>query len=175
VVADYPIEAFIRRTIMANMTVPTTRWNPAQEMMTLREVMNQMFDDSITHSGTARRARSFMPALDLSETTDAYQIELAVPGLKAEDLEIAIEQGQLTIKGEVKQQKEEQKRNYHRVERQYGAFARTISLPATVRADAISADLQDGVLSIAVPKAELVKPRKVAINVSGSNAEPANN
>ena len=156
-------------------TIQTTRWSPLQEMMTLREAMNQLFDESLVNPGAARRTQTFMPVLDLSETADAYLIEVAVPGLKGEDLDISIEQGQLTIKGEVKQEKPEQKRNYHRIERQYGTFSRTISFPASVRADAISADLKDGVLYLEVPKAEMVKPRKVAINVAGRIAEPVNN
>ncbi len=159
---------------MAN-TIQTTRWSPLQEMMTLREAMSQLFDESVVNPTAAGRTQSFVPFLDLSETTDAYLIEVAVPGLKATDLDISIEQGQLTIKGEVKQQKEDQKRNYHRVERQYGAFSRTISMPASVRADAIVAELKDGVLYLQVPKAEFVKPRKVAISVANQPTEPINN
>jgi HSP20 family protein len=160
---------------VANMLVSNGRWSPVQEVTTLREMMNQLFDENTLAPGLVRRNRGFVPALDLSETAEAYQIEVAVPGLKAADLDISFEHGRLTIKGEVKQEQTEEKRNYHRIERQYGAFTRTINLPITIRAEAIAAELNDGVLFVHVPKAEQAKPRKVAITVGNTASEAANN
>jgi HSP20 family protein len=141
-----------------------TRWDPFQEAMTLREAMNRLFEESMVPSTTGRNG-GFAPALDLSETPEAYLIEAAVPGLKAENLNITFENGVLTISGEVKQSSETKERNYHRVERRYGRFSRSVGLPSTVRGDAIAAKLEDGVLHLNVPKAEEVKPRKITVNV----------
>lgn len=147
---------------MTNMT----RWDPFQEAMTLREAVNRLFEESMVPSTSLRNGGAFAPALDLSETADAYLIEAAVPGLKPEDLNITFENGVLTISGEVKQSEETRERNYHRVERRYGRFSRSVSLPATVRGDAINARLENGVLHLNVPKAEEVKPRKITVNVN---------
>ncbi|MGQ9926136.1 MAG: Hsp20/alpha crystallin family protein [Chloroflexaceae bacterium] len=141
-----------------------TRWDPFQEAMTLREAVNRLFEESFVPMLPTRDG-SFMPALDLSETPDAYIVEMAVPGMKPEDLNVTIENGVLSISGEVKKSSEEQERNYHRIERRYGRFCRTITLPSTVRGDAIEAHLEHGVLTLRVPKAEEVKPRKITINV----------
>lgn len=148
---------------MANIT----RWDPVQDMLTLREAMNQLFEESFVAPSTLhRRAEGFVPALDLSETEDGYTVELAVPGMKAEDLEITMENSVLTIKGQVKQETEDRKRNYHRIERRFGTFQRSVSLPTTVKTDAIKAELNDGVLRLDIPKAEEVKPRKITVSVS---------
>lgn len=152
-----------------------TRWAPFQEMLTLREAMNQLFEESVVNPATVRGAKSYLPALDLSETTNGYTVELAVPGLKAEHLEITVEHNILTIKGEIKRAIEETQRQYHRVERRYGAFTRTIGLPSTVQADAIQADLQDGILRLEIPKAEVIKPRKISVNVANAPIEVSNN
>ncbi len=143
-----------------------TRWDPFQEAMTLREAMNRLFEESLVPSITLRNGNNFVPALDLSETDDAYLIEATVPGLKAEDLNVTFENGILTISGEVKQSEETRERNYHRIERRYGRFSRSVNLPTTVRGDAIEARLENGVLHLRVPKAEEVRPRKITVQVS---------
>ena len=146
-----------------------TRWDPFTDMLTLREAMNQLFEDSIVPPRTTRSGQGFVPALDLSETADAFLVEATVPGLKAEDLDITVENNVLTIKGELRQETEDRKRNYHRIERRYGSFQRTISLPSTVKADAIQASLTNGVLRLEIPKSEEVKPRR--INVSNGEGK----
>jgi HSP20 family protein len=148
---------------MANLT----RWDPLNEMLSLREAMSQLFEDSVVAPGTHRREQGgFAPALDLSETEDGYRVEVAVPGLKPEDLQITFENNVLMIKGELRQESEEKKRNYHRTERRYGSFQRTIALPSTVKADAIQAALTNGILRLDIPKAEEVKPRRISVQVS---------
>ena len=142
-----------------------TRWDPVQEAMTLREAVNRLFEESFVPSTPTRGGAGFAPALDLSETSEAYFVELVVPGLKADDLTITIENGVLTISGEVRQSEGSKERNYHRVERRYGRFSRSVSLPATVRGDAVEAKLESGLLHLSIPKAEAVKPRKITVNV----------
>lgn len=148
---------------MANIN----RWDPFQDALTLREAMNQLFEDSFVRDLPASgNNKNFVPALDLSETPDAFVVEAAVPGLKPEDLNITVENNILTISGEMRQNNETKDRNYHRVERRYGSFQRTVSLPNTVKADAINASLENGVLHLNIPKAEEVKPRRISVNVN---------
>jgi HSP20 family protein len=147
---------------MANLT----RWDPFNDMLTLREAMNQLFEESFVAPSTVRGQQGgFVPALDLSETADGYLVEVAAPGIKPEDLQITLENNVLTIKGELRQVSEDKQRNYHRVERRYGAFQRTIALPSTVKADAIKAELSNGILRLDIPKAEEVKPRRIDVKV----------
>src|SRR3954469_11303321 len=94
-----------------------TRWDPFNDMLTLREAMSQLFEESYVAPTNGRNGQGFVPALDLSETTDGYLVEVAVPGLKAEDLDVTVENNVLTIKGKLDRQGEDRQRNYHRIER----------------------------------------------------------
>ncbi|HNP72757.1 MAG TPA: Hsp20/alpha crystallin family protein [Kouleothrix sp.] len=152
-----------------------TRWDPWNEMLSLREAMSQLMEESVVRPSAAR-GQGFVPALDVSETEDGYLVEAAVPGLKPEDLEITLENNVLTIKGQTRQESEDKQRSYHRIERRFGSFQRTIGLPTTVKADAIQAKLEHGVLKLDIPKAEEIKPRKIAVSVAaGKTLEASNN
>jgi HSP20 family protein len=146
-----------------------TRWDPWTDMLSLREAMNQLMEESYVRPDAARGGQSFVPALDVSETQDAFLVEAAVPGLKPEDLEITVENSVLTIKGETRQDSEAKERNFHRIERRFGSFQRTIGLPKSVQADAIKANLEHGVLKLEIPKAEEIKPRKISVNIGSGN------
>jgi HSP20 family protein len=140
-----------------------------QDALSLRDAMNRLFEESFVPGANFQRGRQgFAPAIDLSETENAYLVEAAVPGLKAEDLNINVENNVLTISGEIKQEQESNERNYHRVERTFGSFQRTMTLPNTVKVDDIKATLKDGVLHLEIPKAEEVKPRRIQINVNNT-------
>jgi HSP20 family protein len=141
------------------------RWDPFQDMLTLREAMNQLLEESFVRPANGRSGQGFVPALDLSETAEGYLVEAALPGLKPEDVDITVENNVLTIKGETRQEGEDTKRNFHRIERRFGSFQRSIALPTTVKADAIQASLENGILRLEIPKAEEVKPRKISVNV----------
>ncbi len=147
-----------------------TRWDPFQDVLSLREAMSQLMEESFVQPTAAQGGKNFVPALDLSETAEGYLVEAALPGVKPEDVEITVENNVLTIKGETRQEVDEQKRNFHRVERRFGAFQRTIGLPTTVKADAIQASLTNGVLRLEIPKAEEVKPRKISVQVGDNKA-----
>jgi HSP20 family protein len=142
-----------------------TRWDPFQDVLSLREAMSQLMEESFVRPATAQNGKNFIPALDLSETAEGYLVEAALPGVKPEEVEITVENNVLTIKGETRQEVDEQKRNFHRVERRFGSFQRTIGLPTSVKADAIQASLTNGVLRLEIPKAEEVKPRKISVHV----------
>jgi HSP20 family protein len=136
----------------------------------LREAMNQLVEESFVRPATIQNGKNFVPALDLSETAEGYLVEAALPGVKPEDVEITVENNVLMIKGETRQEVDDKQRNFHRVERRFGSFQRTIGLPTTVKADAIQASLTNGVLRLEIPKAEEVKPRKISVNVGENKA-----
>ncbi len=145
-----------------------SRWDPFQDMLSLREAMNQLLEDSVVQPRTSHGQPGFVPAMDLSETTDAFIVEASVPGLKANDLNITIEDNILTISGELHEEDERKERNYHRIERRFGKFERRVALPTSVKADAVNASLNEGILHLEIPKAEEVKPRRITVNV-GNN------
>jgi HSP20 family protein len=147
--------------IMANVT----RWDPFQDVLSLREAMNQLMEESFVRPTAAQGGQNFIPALDMSETAEGYLVEAALPGVKPEDVEVTVENNVLTIKGETRKETDDKQRNFHRVERRFGTFQRTIGLPTTVKPDQIQASLTNGVLRLEIPKAEEVKPRKISVNV----------
>jgi HSP20 family protein len=147
-----------------------TRWDPFQDVLSLREAMSQLMEESFVQPTAAQGGKNFVPALDLSENAEGYLVEAALPGIKPEDVEITVENNVLTIKGETRQQVDDKQRNFHRVERRFGTFQRTIGLPTTVKADAIQASLTNGVLRLEIPKAEEVKPRKISVHVGENKA-----
>ena len=137
---------------MANLS----RWDPFQDLLAIQDEMNQVFGRALGRSDRAAgetAARSWAPALDIAERNDAYAVTVEVPGIKPEELEITVEGGVLTISGERRFEAESKEEQYHRVERRYGAFRRSITLPARVKAEAIDASFADGLLQVVVPKA----------------------
>ncbi len=145
---------------MANIN----RWDPYGEMMTLREAMNSLFEDSYVSPSTARSGTLGMP-LDVAETKEGFIVEASLPGVKPENLDITLQDNILTISGETRQEQTTgEKPNYHRVERRYGRFSRSVSLPTQVQSDKVEAHLENGILRLEIPKAEEVKPRKISVS-----------
>jgi HSP20 family protein len=141
--------------------------DPFGEMMSLRDAMSSLFEDSFVNPRSTGGQGLSMP-LDVAETKDAYVVEAVLPGVKPDDLDITFQDNVLTISGEVRQEQNTgEKANYHRVERRYGRVARSISLPTQVQADKIQANLNHGILRLEIPKAEAVKPRKITVNTGG--------
>jgi HSP20 family protein len=141
-----------------------SRWEPMREMLTLREAMNQLFDDSFTRP-FGISAVSGSPAVEMYEENDQVVVKAALPGLKADDVQISVTADQLTIHGEFKSQNEPKNATYHLREYHYGSFERTLHLPTEVQSDNSRADFENGVLTIVLPKAEAVKPRSISIKV----------
>jgi HSP20 family protein len=139
-----------------------TRWEPMREMMTLRQAMDQLFDDAFTRPRGASGV-SIVPAMDLYQTADEVVVKANLPGLKAEDVQISVANGVLSLHGEFKQENEQNEATYHVLERRYGSFERSVTLPTDVQTDKAKADFQDGVLTITLPKAETVKPKTITI------------
>jgi HSP20 family protein len=108
---------------------------------------------------------TWLPAVDVLERDDAFEVKAELPGLKKEQVKITLRDDILTIRGEKKQEPEEEKRQYRRSERSYGMFQRSFTLPASVRHDKIDATFQDGVLTVVLPKSEEAKPRDIEVKV----------
>ena len=147
------------------------RWDPFQDLRNAQEEMAQMGQMSPMlahalglHSQQANaRASAWVPALDISERKDAYLVTVELPGVEADDLEITMEDGLLTIQGERQFTSESSEQQFHRVERRYGAFRRAITLPAHVMAEGIQALVDNGVLQVLVPKMEEAKPKRIQV------------
>ena len=145
------------------------------EMAALQDRFNSIFSDfarplvadSPAESGSTMG--SFVPAVDVYEDAQALVLHLEVPGIKQDDLDIRVENQTLTIKGERKLENDAKQENFHRIERRFGSFTRTFTLPQTVDTDAISASYDAGVLTISLAKKPEAKPKQVKIELTGSN------
>lgn len=138
------------------------RWEPAREMMTLREAMDRLFDDAFTRPLSLRDGWS-VPAIDMYQTDDEIVVKAALPGVKADEVQINITGEVLTLKGEMKYEEEKEEKAWHIREQRYGSFERSIVLPTDVVADKAKADFENGILTITLPKADEVKPRTITV------------
>jgi HSP20 family protein len=143
------------------------RWDPYREVGTLQERMNRLFDEMW---GRGRRedesvTGNWMPSVDVKETRDALQIFAEVAGVEPKDVEVTVENGVLTLRGSRAFEKAVEGESYHRVERAYGTFERSFTLPTNVDPERIQATYKQGVLQLSLPKREEAKPRAIAIKV----------
>ncbi|MDI6693735.1 MAG: Hsp20/alpha crystallin family protein [Anaerolineales bacterium] len=143
-----------------------TRWDPFREMMTFRNWMDRMFESAL--STPSWQPFTWDLALDVAETDDEFLVKASLPGINPDDLEITYNNNVLTIQGEIKEEKDVEQHRYHLRERRYGNFSRSISLPATVKADAIQATYEAGVLTLHLPKVEEAKPKRIAVKSVGA-------
>ena len=148
-----------------------TRWNdPFRELESFRSQMNRLFGESFPAARTTEEApglAAWAPPVDISETPDQLVFQVELPGFSQDDLRLRAENGVLTLEGERKFEKETEKKAYHRVERAYGAFSRSFSLPPTVDHGKVGADYADGVLTVTLPMKEEAKPRQIQVKVNG--------
>jgi len=144
------------------------RWNPVREIAAWQNALERAFEDPFF--ANRPEARPWSLALDAVETEDNYIIKASIPGVNPDDLDITLEEDVLTIKGETKVDETVKEADFHLRERRYGAFSRSVRFPVAVDADAVEATYEHGVLTLAVPKAEAVKPRRIAVRTNG-NAE----
>jgi HSP20 family protein len=143
-----------------------TRWRPFKELETLRGEMDTLWDSFFgERTPVIRKESEWIPPIDISETKEAVVVTTEVPGIDPKDVNISFTQDMLTIKGEKKQEKEEEGENYYRVERSFGSFSRSFRIPVSVKEGEIKAQHKGGVLKITLPKAEEVKPREIKIKV----------
>ena len=146
---------------MANIV----RWEPFRDLISLREAMDRLFEESFIRprAGWLAPLGAGALAVDMYETDQDVVIKSSVPGVKAEDIDITITGDTLTIKGETKAEEKVEKANYVRQERRYGAFSRSVTLPTTIVAEKAKAEFENGVLTLTLPKAEEVKPKAIKV------------
>jgi len=146
-----------------------TRWDPFREFVTLQDRMNRLFRDSFGPEGKdeSLTTTAFAPPVDVYEDEHNVTLKIEVPGIDEKDIDVRIENNTLTVHGERKFEKEEKEENYRRVERQYGSFTRTFTLPNTVNHDNVQADYDKGVLKIKLEKKAEAKPKQIKVNVGG--------
>jgi HSP20 family protein len=150
------------------------RWNPARELATwpsdlfgIQREMNRMFNNffrgDVRDEDTALSA--WTPAVDIAEHDNEYIVKVELPGVAKDDVKITLESNILTIRGEKKHEKETKEEDFHRVERSFGSFQRSFTLPTTVKSDKIDAVYKDGILTVSLPKAEEAKPKQIEVKV----------
>jgi len=149
--------------------MPIIRYNPFADvedfptgLRVFQDTMNRLLSDS---GGTTR---PWAPAVDILENENELVLKADVPGLEFKDIDIQIENGTLTLKGERKFEKDENSKGYHRLERSYGSFVRYFTLPDTVASDQVHADYKNGVLTVTLPKKEIAKPRSIKVQVTNN-------
>jgi HSP20 family protein len=153
--------------------VTIVRWEPLRELSSLQNEMNRLFntvfDTPSAGGGNGGQTRRWVPAMDLLETADHFVLRADLPGMRQEDVAIELEDNVLTISGERKAEHEERQEGYYRVERAFGGFSRSLTLPKGIDASAVGAEFNNGVLEVRIPKPEERKPHKISIAVGGSN------
>ena len=143
--------------------MPIVRWDPFRELVQTRDEIGRWFGDFTERDKTERKSAMWSPNVDIKETEKEVIVRADLPGIKMEDIEVAIDDDQLVIKGERKFEKEEKDKDYIRVERSYGSFYRSFDVGVPIKADEVKASYTDGVLEITVPKAEAKQPKKIAV------------
>jgi HSP20 family protein len=148
------------------------RWDPWREMAAWRRGFERLLDEPFE----SRFLRpwpmdQFEPAVDVAEDENGYIVKASMPGVKPEDVEVTLQNNVLTIKGEAKEEKEVKEENYHVRERRYGSFVRSLTMPASVKAEQIEAKHENGVLTVRLPKTEADMPKKIAIKAVSANGK----
>jgi HSP20 family protein len=146
-----------------------TRWDPYRELNTLQDRMNRLFRDSVAAEtqDQSLATSAFAPAVDVYEDEHNITLKLEVPGVDEKDINVNVENNTLTVHGERKFEKEEKEENFRRVERQYGSFTRSFTVPTTVDAEKVSANYDKGILKITLAKKAEAKPKQIKVNVGG--------
>jgi HSP20 family protein len=148
------------------MQMTLVRWDPARELDTLQSDVNRLFDAFFGGREANAAMRRWVPAMDLVETDDHLVLKADLPGLDQGDVEIEVKDNVLTVSGERRTEQEGSSNGYHRVERSYGRFSRSLSLPQGVDADQVQAEFDKGVLEVRIPKPAERKPHRVQIGAS---------
>jgi HSP20 family protein len=144
-----------------------SRWYPIREVASLQDRVNSLFQDFAGDNQTVTAA-AFAPAVDVYENGEKVVLKLDVPGIKEEDLDIRVENQTLSVRGERKFEKEEKEENFHRIERRYGSFFRSFSLPTTVDTENVDASYNAGVLKLELKKKASAQPRQIKIGAAAA-------
>ena len=144
------------------------RWEPLRDLMTSQRGIDRLFKEAFTpfYDEGESSTRTWAPPVDIYETENDIVLKAELPGIDPQDVEVKVEDNTLYLKGERKFEKEVMNENYHRVERSYGSFARSFSLPNSISAEKVKAEFKDGLLTLTLPKREEAKPKTIKIDVS---------
>jgi HSP20 family protein len=145
------------------------RWDPFRDLLTLQDRMNRLFEDSVTRGKVYEESLTtgvWSPPVDIYETDDMIVMKAELAGLNKSDVSIEIKESTLILRGERKFEKDIKEENYHRIERSYGSFSRTFSLPQTVDSAKVTATFKDGLLEIVIPKTKEARPKQIEIKES---------
>ncbi len=145
------------------------RWDPFRDLMSIQNELNRLFGRTYggtTETATGTTSGTWMPPLDIYETQERFVIALEIPGVDPDSVDVSVEENVLTVSGERPFYRDVPEESFHRVERRYGPFSRSLTLPPTANAEAIQASFDRGVLSIEVPKSEQAKPRKIQVKAT---------
>jgi HSP20 family protein len=145
-----------------------TRWDPFREMNVLQSNLNRIFQDYGRGSDELMTSGTFVPPVDIYEDEHNITLKMEVPGIDEKDINITLENNTLTVRGERKLEKEEKEENFHRMERRYGAFTRSFSLPNTVDAEHVTANYNNGILNIQLAKRAEAKPKQIKVGTGGA-------
>jgi HSP20 family protein len=148
--------------------MPIVRWEPFRDLMTSQREFDRLFREAFNpFMGEGDMStRTWAPPVDIYETENDIVLKAELPGVDPKDVEVRVEDSTLYLKGERKFEKEVKDENYHRVERSYGSFARSFSLPSSINAEKVKAEYKDGLLTLTLPKREEAKPRTIKIDVN---------
>jgi HSP20 family protein len=148
------------------------RWEPFRELLSTQDRFNQLFNQTFTQAfgkeGQELASRNWAPAVDIYETDHNLVIKTELPGIDPKDVEVRVENNTLVLQGERKFEKNTSEENYHRVERSYGTFSRSFTLPSTVNTENAQAEYKDGILTLTLAKREEAKPKTIKIQVVDS-------
>lgn len=143
------------------------RWNPWQDLHRLQREMGNLFESQFGRSEEPTAEWGWQPAVDIFEDKEHYLVVAELPGIDPSKVDLKVEDNRLTLHGAREIEYPERKESYHRIERQYGSFGRTFTLPTTVQADAIQAEYKHGLLRIKIPKRAEVMPKSISVKVTG--------
>jgi HSP20 family protein len=151
-----------------------TRWDPFRDVLALQNRMNSLFQDFNRGQGEGEAAfttAAFVPPVDVYEDEHKIVLKLEVPGMKENELDIQLENNLLTVKGERKFEKEEKEENFHRIERRYGSFYRSFTIPNTVNPEGVKANYDAGILRVELEKRAEAKPKQIRVAVGSASLE----
>jgi len=151
-----------------------TRWDPFREVLTLQNRLNSLFQDYGRGQGEGDlvSTAAFVPPVDIYEDEHKIVLKLEVPGMKQEDLDVQLENNVLTVKGERKFETEEKEENFHRIERRYGSFYRSFTVPNTVNPEGVKASYETGVLRVELEKRPEAKPKQIKVQIAAGATAP---
>ena len=147
------------------------RWEPTRELSTLRGRMDRLFNEAFGRDWGGEEGLKtgvWIPPVDVYETKESIVLKTDLPDVNKDEVDISVENNTLTLKGERKMEKETNEKNFYRMERSYGSFTRSFTLPPTIEAEKIEASFANGVLTLTLPKREESKPKQIRVKVNGN-------